>query len=111
MPDIAVDREEKIREIAYHLWDAAGRPANREDEFWTLAENEYERHNESGQGKGTANSGVSDDTTANQAINEFDPSGTRAPQGKRAAGDKSKVVKQAVRNGDRTATNGENPKP
>ena len=32
-----MDREKQIREHAYHLWDRAGRPAHREDEFWHQA--------------------------------------------------------------------------
>lgn len=35
MPD-----EEDVRTRAYDLWRNAGRPENRDDEFWLLAENE-----------------------------------------------------------------------
>ena len=31
------DVEQRIRERAYHLWEAAGRPHGRESEFWTEA--------------------------------------------------------------------------
>lgn len=34
------DREQRIRERAYHLWVAEGYPADRSDEFWTRAETE-----------------------------------------------------------------------
>jgi hypothetical protein len=30
--------EEEIRQRAFELWDLAGRPADREDEFWYEAE-------------------------------------------------------------------------
>lgn len=43
MSDITIEREQKIRELAYYLWDKAGRPSGKEDEFWCLAEAEYER--------------------------------------------------------------------
>jgi hypothetical protein len=32
------EREERIRERAYHLWEADGRPNGREKEFWERAE-------------------------------------------------------------------------
>ena len=32
--------DEEIRERAYRLWDAAGRPEEREQEFWYQAERE-----------------------------------------------------------------------
>jgi len=32
------DRDHRIREAAYHLWERAGRPDHRSDEFWALAE-------------------------------------------------------------------------
>ena len=40
--------EEMIRERAYELWDHAGRPSGRSDEFWLAARAEFERK------KGTA---------------------------------------------------------
>jgi hypothetical protein len=32
------DHEARVRTLAYHLWEAAGRPHGREDEFWHAAE-------------------------------------------------------------------------
>ena len=32
------DREEKVRELAYLLWEHAGRPGGRDQEFWLAAE-------------------------------------------------------------------------
>jgi len=32
------EREERIRQRAYHLWEADGRPEGRETEFWERAE-------------------------------------------------------------------------
>ncbi|MCW8305579.1 DUF2934 domain-containing protein [Acidiphilium sp. PA] len=29
--------EEKVRELAYKLWEEAGKPADRDDEFWHQA--------------------------------------------------------------------------
>ena len=34
--------EQRIRELAYHLWDKAGRPDGRADEFWYAARREIE---------------------------------------------------------------------
>ena len=31
------DLDQRVREKAYHLWEAAGRPADREEEFWQQA--------------------------------------------------------------------------
>ena len=36
------DRNQRIRERAYDLWDQAGRPEGREDEFWGLASREVQ---------------------------------------------------------------------
>lgn len=33
-----------VRERAYLLWEAAGRPSGREHEFWALAAEEIEGH-------------------------------------------------------------------
>ncbi len=42
MPDnpleLTPERDARIRERAYHLWEADGRPHGREDEFWERAE-------------------------------------------------------------------------
>ena len=35
--------EQMIREQAYELWDHAGRPDGRSDEFWFAARAEFER--------------------------------------------------------------------
>lgn len=38
MPEFQGQQEEKLRELAYELWEKAGRPAGRQDEFWQQAE-------------------------------------------------------------------------
>jgi len=38
MPEFQGQKEEKQRELAYELWEKAGRPPGRQDEFWQLAE-------------------------------------------------------------------------
>ena len=38
LPTDSNDRESRIRERAYHLWEAAGRPEGRHQEFWEQAE-------------------------------------------------------------------------
>jgi hypothetical protein len=43
--------EQMIREQAYELWDHAGRPDGRSDEFWFAARAEFER----GEAKGEEN--------------------------------------------------------
>ncbi len=43
MPDI---EEQKIRERAFQLWDQAGQPDGREEEFWFLAERELAERGE-----------------------------------------------------------------
>ena len=40
--------ERMIRERAYELWDRAGRPNGRSDEFWFAARYELERREETG---------------------------------------------------------------
>jgi len=42
--------EQLIREQAYELWDHAGRPDGRSDEFWFTARAEFEREEETGEG-------------------------------------------------------------
>ena len=42
--------EQMIREQAYELWDHAGRPDGRSDEFWFVARAEFERGEETGEG-------------------------------------------------------------
>jgi hypothetical protein len=42
--------EQIIREQAYELWDHAGRPDGRSDEFWSAARAEFEREEETGEG-------------------------------------------------------------
>ena len=37
LDDTDETRQQQIRERAYHLWDAGGRPNGREDEFWERA--------------------------------------------------------------------------
>jgi Protein of unknown function (DUF2934) len=38
MPEFQGQQEEKLRELAYELWEKAGSPAGRQDEFWRQAE-------------------------------------------------------------------------
>jgi hypothetical protein len=47
--------EEMIREQAYELWDSAGRPDGRSDEFWFAASAEFERE---GTGEGNLSAHV-----------------------------------------------------
>jgi len=35
-------REERIRELAYHMWDQAGRPEGQDQYFWDKAEAEID---------------------------------------------------------------------
>ena len=42
--------EQMIRDQAYGLWDHAGRPDGRSDEFWFAARAECERGEETGEG-------------------------------------------------------------
>ena len=39
---MASDREQQIRERAYDLWEQAGRPDGRHEEFWALAAREIQ---------------------------------------------------------------------
>jgi hypothetical protein len=41
--------EEAIRRLAYELWEQAGRPDGRSDEFWFAARYESERREETGE--------------------------------------------------------------
>ena len=41
--------EEVIRKLAYELWERAGRPDGRSDEFWFAARIELERREETGE--------------------------------------------------------------
>ena len=41
--------EEVIRKLAYELWEQAGRPDGRSDEFWFAARFEFERREETGE--------------------------------------------------------------
>jgi hypothetical protein len=43
--------ERMIREHAYELWDRAGRPNGRSDEFWFAAKAEFERKERTGERK------------------------------------------------------------
>lgn len=38
MPEFQGQQEEKLRELAYELWEKAGCPAGKQDEFWQQAE-------------------------------------------------------------------------
>jgi hypothetical protein len=39
-----IRRQEWLREAAYYLWEKAGRPEGRDEEFWQLAEEEYDAY-------------------------------------------------------------------
>jgi Protein of unknown function (DUF2934) len=41
--------EKVVRELAYELWEQAGRPEGRRDEFWFAARYELERREETGE--------------------------------------------------------------
>jgi len=43
--------EEMVRERAYELWDRAGRPHGRSDEFWFAAKADFERRGRTGEGQ------------------------------------------------------------
>jgi len=43
------DMEEVIRNLAYELWEQAGRPEGRSDEFWFAARFESERREVTGE--------------------------------------------------------------
>ena len=43
------DTEKVIREMAYELWERAGRPEGRSDEFWFAARFELECREETGE--------------------------------------------------------------
>ncbi len=43
---MAIDREQRVRERAYDLWEQAGRPHGRNDEFWALAAREVHADDE-----------------------------------------------------------------
>lgn len=38
MLESEVQQEDKLRELAYKLWEEAGRPSGRQEEFWQQAE-------------------------------------------------------------------------
>ena len=40
--------KEVVRQLAYELWEQAGRPEGRSDEFWFAARYELERREETG---------------------------------------------------------------
>jgi Protein of unknown function (DUF2934) len=43
--------EEMIRHRAFELWDRAGRPHGRSDEFWFAAKADFERKERTGEGQ------------------------------------------------------------
>nr|WP_249797146.1 MULTISPECIES: DUF2934 domain-containing protein [unclassified Bradyrhizobium] len=45
-------RRGKVRARAYELWEQAGRPANRELDFWLEAERQIEEEREQRKGSG-----------------------------------------------------------
>lgn len=44
---MAKPSEEEIRKRAHELWEQAGKPEGREDEFWRLAEQELRNEDKS----------------------------------------------------------------
>jgi len=59
------DREHKVRERAYQIWEREGRPEGREDEHWAQAEREIESEGAAGSSSGDAATNVTaaDDPT------------------------------------------------
>lgn len=47
-------REEEIRQMAYRLWEQAGRPEGRDQEFWYQAQRMMDGGERSGNGMETA---------------------------------------------------------
>jgi Protein of unknown function (DUF2934) len=45
---MAQPTEEQIRKRAFELWEQAGKPEGREDEFWNQAQRELQGEEESG---------------------------------------------------------------
>ena len=46
--------ENVVRELAYELWERAGRPDGRSDEFWFAARFELQRREETGEAEPAA---------------------------------------------------------
>jgi hypothetical protein len=46
---MAPPTEEQIRKRAFELWEQAGKPEGREDEFWQLAQRELQDAEEGGE--------------------------------------------------------------
>lgn len=71
-------KERMIREHAYHLWDRAGRPEVRGEDFWFAAKAEFERNEETGKRKLGApvrrSAGVRCETAADWGKRQRDPS-------------------------------------
>ena len=71
-------KERAIRERAYQLWDQAGRPEDRSQEFWLAAKAEFEGKERSGEQKPSAPrrraSDVRGETAADWAKRRRDPS-------------------------------------
>ena len=61
------DREQRIRERAYHLWQEAGSPDGRMDEFWHRAREIEERGGAEG-GVNTEDSFPASDPPSNSGI-------------------------------------------
>ena len=45
---MAYPTDEQIRIRAYELWEQAGKPEGREEDFWHLAERDLQQHAEQG---------------------------------------------------------------
>jgi hypothetical protein len=50
MPEYKEQQEVKQRELAYQLWEEAGRPPGRQDEFWQQAEEQLAQNKQSDPG-------------------------------------------------------------
>jgi hypothetical protein len=53
MNDDLSEHEQRILERAYHLWEQAGRPEGRDEEFWRQAQDEIAAENVDDNNNGT----------------------------------------------------------
>ena len=60
--------EKVIRELAYELWEQAGRPDGRSDEFWFAARSEFERREETGEAQFGATARVRADPSREELV-------------------------------------------
>jgi hypothetical protein len=69
MSETAVLLQHRIRDRAYELWQAAGEPQGKADQFWQQAEQEI-RAGEAGYDKTLADSFPASDPPANSGITD-----------------------------------------